>query len=36
MKKQVVFVTLPVCFAIVVGGAWLANAGDINPPPGEV
>lgn len=36
MRRQVLYVTLPVCVAIVVAGAWLASAGDLNPPPGPV
>src|SRR5438105_3055049 len=29
-------VTLPVCAAILVGGAWWVSAGDLNPPAGPV
>lgn len=36
MRRQILSVTLPVCLAIVVAGAWLASAGDLNPPPGPV
>lgn len=36
MQKQAIWVTLPICVAILVAGAWLANAGDLNPPAGPV
>jgi type VI protein secretion system component Hcp len=36
MRKQAIWVTLPICAAIVVAGAWLARAGDLNPPAGPV
>ncbi len=36
MRRQMLYVTLPVCLAIVAAGAWLANAGDLNPPAGPV
>ncbi len=36
MRRQVLYVTLPVCLAIVIAGAWLARAGDMNPPVGPV
>ena len=36
MRKQFHLVTLPICAAIIVAGAWLANAGDLNPPVGPV
>lgn len=26
MRRQMLYVTLPVCLAIVVAGAWMANA----------
>ncbi len=36
MQKQLRNVTLPICAAIVVAGAWFANAGDLNPPAGPI
>jgi parallel beta-helix repeat protein len=36
MRKQAIWVTLPICAAIVVAGAWLANAGPLAPPAGPV
>lgn len=36
MRRQNLFVTLPVCLTIVVASAWLANAGPLNPPSGPV
>ncbi len=36
MPKQAIWVTLPICVAIVIAGAWLARAGDLNPPAGPV
>jgi len=36
MRKQSLCVTLPVCIAILIAGAWLANGGDLNPPAGPV
>lgn len=36
MRKQILYVTLPVCVAILVAGACLVHAGDLNPPPGPI
>jgi parallel beta-helix repeat protein len=36
MRRQTVHVTLPICTAVIIAGSWLANAGDLNPPPGPV
>ena len=36
MRRQILYVTLPVCVAIVVAGAWLSYAGDLDPPSGPV
>ena len=38
MRKQLLYVTLPICTAILIAGAWLAEAGppDLNPPAGPV
>lgn len=36
MRRHALFVTLPICTAIIVAGAWWANAGDLNPPAGPV
>jgi len=36
MKKRFVHVTVPVCAAIIVAGAWLSRAGDLNPPAGPI
>ncbi len=36
MRKQMLYVTLPVCLAIVVAGSWLAKAGSLTPPVGPV
>ena len=36
MRKQTVMTSLFVCVAIIVAGAWLANAGNLAPPVGPV
>jgi len=36
MRRQFIYVTTPICIAIIVAGAWLADAGNLNPPPGPV
>lgn len=38
MKKQFIYVTSPICAAIIAAGAWLASAGPpaLNPPAGPV
>ena len=38
MRKQFIYVTSPICAAIIVAGAWLASAGPpvLNPPAGPV
>lgn len=36
MTRQTLFLTLAICGAVVIGGAWLATAGDLNPPAGPV
>lgn len=36
MRKRFVTVTFPVCAAILIAGAWLSRAGDLNPPAGPI
>ena len=36
MSKQTLYVTLPVCVAVLVAGTWLAYGGSLTPPPGPV
>ena len=36
MRRQILYVTVPVCAAMLAAGAWLARAGALNPPPGPV
>ncbi|HEY3246652.1 MAG TPA: right-handed parallel beta-helix repeat-containing protein [Phycisphaerae bacterium] len=36
MKRELVRRILPVCLAILIVGAWFAQAGSLNPPPGPV
>ncbi|MCK6455277.1 MAG: right-handed parallel beta-helix repeat-containing protein [Phycisphaerae bacterium] len=36
MKRQFLMVTTPICIAILLAGAWVAGAGDLNPPAGPV
>jgi hypothetical protein len=36
MKRQYLHLSLPICIAVVVAGAWLADAGPLNPPPGPI
>lgn len=36
MKRQMLYVSLPICMAIIMAGAWLTHAGPLTPPPGPV
>jgi hypothetical protein len=36
MSRSFFIATLPICVSIILGGTWLASAGDINPPAGAV
>ncbi|MCG8405371.1 MAG: right-handed parallel beta-helix repeat-containing protein [Phycisphaerales bacterium] len=36
MNKQMLYVSFPICVAIIVAGAWLTHAGPLTPPPGPV
>ena len=36
MHRQTLYVTLPICAAVLAAGTWLVRAGDLNPPAGPV
>ena len=36
MRRQIIYVTLPICVAVIIAGAWIADAGNLNPGEGPV
>ncbi len=36
MRRQMLYVTAPICVAVVIAGTWLVEAGPLTPPPGIV